>query len=292
MAQNRIGWLDSAKGILITLVIAGHIIYPDSQLAFGDNGQAFIYSFHIPAFFIISGLLKNRSQYINKVRDFKTAFSKQEKTIRYYCVFSIIFFLRYILQFISGHNIMEDVTCFALNSITGLGMGALWFLPCFVISDLIFFTVVKYKRFMKYVYPVMICTSLLYLSRYTYNMGIEKYDMTHKLFHILFRSFIGSSFVFIGYYLDKLKCFEGKWLLLSIVSLGYLLNGGTDMRTLTVGNVLLYYMFATSGTMLIFLAAKSLSQYSVNQLFTKWGGILCSLCVPIPYLWLSRPSIT
>lgn len=97
---------------------------------------------------------------------------------------------------------------------------------------------------------------------------------------ILFRSFIGSSFVFIGYYLDKLKCFEGKWLLLSIVSLGYFLNGGTDMRTLTVGNVLLYYMFAICGTMLIFLVAKTISQYGVNQLFTKWGGysllIMCT----------------
>lgn len=81
---------------------------------------------------------------------------------------------------------MEDVICFALNSITGLGMGALWFLPCFVISELIFFSVVKYKKFMKYVYPILICTSLLYLSRYSYNVEIEKYDMTNKLFHILF----------------------------------------------------------------------------------------------------------
>lgn len=48
--RERIDYIDKARGVLILLVIIGHIF----QSGYVHN---LIYSFHIPAFFIISGIL-------------------------------------------------------------------------------------------------------------------------------------------------------------------------------------------------------------------------------------------
>lgn len=54
MEINRIEWVDIAKGIAILLVVLGH-----TGLAVGSARylDAFIYSFHLPLFFVLSGYL-------------------------------------------------------------------------------------------------------------------------------------------------------------------------------------------------------------------------------------------
>jgi fucose 4-O-acetylase-like acetyltransferase len=60
---NRIGWLDSARGLGIILVVIGHALggLIDSPLGAGQDmfRRLFfaIYSFHMPLFFLLSGLL-------------------------------------------------------------------------------------------------------------------------------------------------------------------------------------------------------------------------------------------
>lgn len=56
---KRIKYLDSTKGLLILTVILGHI-FTKGYL------HDFIYTFHMPAFFIISGILFNYSKSIQK----------------------------------------------------------------------------------------------------------------------------------------------------------------------------------------------------------------------------------
>lgn len=56
MGTQRLVWADSLKGILILLVVLGHAI----QGVYTDNVETdrlwnVIYSFHMPAFFAISG---------------------------------------------------------------------------------------------------------------------------------------------------------------------------------------------------------------------------------------------
>lgn len=51
MSQGkRIDWIDTAKGIGIIAVIIGHFHVPDLTMRL-------IYSWHMPLFFIISGIL-------------------------------------------------------------------------------------------------------------------------------------------------------------------------------------------------------------------------------------------
>jgi fucose 4-O-acetylase-like acetyltransferase len=64
--KRRIGWLDAAKGIGILFVVIGHALggIIDSPLGLGQSGLRIvffaIYLFHMPLFFLLSGLLVAR----------------------------------------------------------------------------------------------------------------------------------------------------------------------------------------------------------------------------------------
>ena len=66
---NRIAWIDVAKGITILLVIIGH------TLTFGSATRNFIFSFHMPLFFILSGYT------FNVAEDFPAFFSGLKSVI-------------------------------------------------------------------------------------------------------------------------------------------------------------------------------------------------------------------
>ena len=51
MSQKRISYIDTAKGIGILLVVIGHSGYPSTNLV------TWISSFHMPLFFLLSGIL-------------------------------------------------------------------------------------------------------------------------------------------------------------------------------------------------------------------------------------------
>ncbi|WP_367118171.1 acyltransferase family protein [uncultured Clostridium sp.] len=52
--KTRLNFIDILKGIAIVLVVLGHILYNQNNLI-----RIWLYSFHIPLFFIISGYLLN-----------------------------------------------------------------------------------------------------------------------------------------------------------------------------------------------------------------------------------------
>ncbi len=54
--QDRLGWIDAAKGIGITLVVLGHAFRPGMlEVAWCDFLFRLIYSIHMPLFFVLSG---------------------------------------------------------------------------------------------------------------------------------------------------------------------------------------------------------------------------------------------
>ena len=71
ISSKRLNYLDYAKGIGILLVVLGHI--------YNNNTKLWIYSFHMPLFFIISGYLL----------EYNKTYDKKFITIKIYIVFGI-----------------------------------------------------------------------------------------------------------------------------------------------------------------------------------------------------------
>lgn len=63
MMKNRIYYLDALKGILIILVVLGHVIQFTNPNYQHDFLFRFIYSFHMPLFFAISGYLMYKGKF-------------------------------------------------------------------------------------------------------------------------------------------------------------------------------------------------------------------------------------
>ena len=69
MNTKRLDWIDIAKGIGIILVVLGHTLVPQvRETGFAGFLWIFIYNFHMPLFFFLSGYLfeKGLSHYTNK----------------------------------------------------------------------------------------------------------------------------------------------------------------------------------------------------------------------------------
>jgi len=68
--MNRLGYLDIMRGIAIWLVVIGHVIqYNNCEGWLHHPVFEWIYSFHLPLFFFVSGFLAERTCHVESVRD-------------------------------------------------------------------------------------------------------------------------------------------------------------------------------------------------------------------------------
>jgi fucose 4-O-acetylase-like acetyltransferase len=116
---NRIQRIDIAKGITILLVVIGH--FPIPVLL-----RSWIYSFHMPLFFLISGMLFQKEKYTS----FRQFFIRRNFSLFFpFIIFSVII---YALTFLIKMNAYS----FSLNNGWEL---ALWFIPVLYVTDVIYF---------------------------------------------------------------------------------------------------------------------------------------------------------
>jgi fucose 4-O-acetylase-like acetyltransferase len=137
--RDRVVWLDYAKGIGIVLVVFGHVISglrvpqvgPD--LYTYDFFRALIYTFHMPLFFFVSGMLFVRSFSGSKGQLFRV---QALRILIPYLVWSVLFVaLQNTFPWAANHH-TEFVT---LLQIPYNPLGHLWFLYALFIAQTAFF---------------------------------------------------------------------------------------------------------------------------------------------------------
>ncbi|MGG3623525.1 acyltransferase family protein [Bacillus gobiensis] len=142
---KRIEWIDAAKGIGIILVVAGHV--PTT-----DPIKQFIYSFHMPLFFFLSGLV-----FKSKDLGLKSFIQKKARSLLFpYVCFAIITYLFWFtverhLPFSSDSDVdpftpfmgiflsIEDNHMMTYNP-------AVWFLTALFLVELAFFLYTKLTK--------------------------------------------------------------------------------------------------------------------------------------------------
>lgn len=127
MTQNkensRIAWIDIAKGMGIILVGIGHTYMPKEICVW-------INSFHMPLFFILSGMTYKVNKYSIKI----FAWRKFKALMIPYFIFCTLEILSGILMgfvYHSQYNIFDAIKCV----LTQLGHKPVWFLVCLFITE-------------------------------------------------------------------------------------------------------------------------------------------------------------
>jgi len=136
--NKRLDYLDMAKGVGIILVVLGHSTYCNQDLL------TIISSFHMPLFFIISGMLimhkrEEEKSFINSVK------KKAVTLLVPYITFSVIYLLVDLWYLWKHPEVVNlDFIITAVMQFVSLhGISVLWFLPTLFFAEVMFLAVRK-----------------------------------------------------------------------------------------------------------------------------------------------------
>ncbi|MBS6340511.1 MAG: acyltransferase family protein [Eubacterium limosum] len=266
--HKRVEWIDITKGILIALIVLGHVISDNA-----NHLQTWIYSFHVCGFFIINGLLKAKYKFEDNNYSLKDVVIKQKSIYILYLVFSLIFFARVLLQARLGMYNANEIKTFVLHIISFNGEGVLWFLPVFSITEIVLYIVVKYRRIVLPIYITALAVAIYFAVSIEWNniLQIDSYPILFGM--LLIRCSIASSFSIIGYYFEKSNLFNSKIIYIGIGSVLAFINGNVDLNNLRFGNIVLYYIFSILGTFFIIGISKFIEKKALymKKILTLWG---------------------
>ncbi|MDO4966030.1 MAG: acyltransferase family protein [Lachnospiraceae bacterium] len=293
--QKRLDYFDMAKGIGVILVLLGHLqgdqffVYSPYILPMCE----WIFSFHMPLFFIISGMLIFHKK--DEDKDLNVLIKKRFKGIMVpYFWFSLCYMSVVLYAFFSG-TIYPETVFVNLWYVLGMyGMNVLWFLPTLFAAEIIFIFVVKKskekaKGNIRKAYILLIVKTVLiaaigllmayYMTTLSYDDSVSK--RVHEFVTVLMRPTVAMSFIAIGYfaqmlliskdYMKKLTPFVGI-VLMVVAALFVKINHGVDFRSMVFKNVFFYYFCAVLSSIGLILICKGIKPvkiikfYGVNSL--------------------------
>ena len=139
--KQRLQYYDNARGILILLVVAGHLLTyanPNWDIKPYVAAHAYITSFHMPAFFLLSGMLFDTGRW--KMQTWSAFLGRRIRTLVVpYLFFELsgLVYLRFVLHSVSIREGLLRILRLECN------VGANWFLPAMFFASLLFFACIK-----------------------------------------------------------------------------------------------------------------------------------------------------
>ncbi len=221
--EVRITYIDTAKAIAIFLTILSH-----SGLSRSNPIEQFIFSFHMPLFFLIAGWTqKNRK--LTSVKEWKNFILKKVYTL-------IVPYLIYTLIYSKGVDltVYKYILYGTMRSLVRVdSIGAMWFLPCMFSSSIIYQIIINIKSNIKNKY----LKNGIFISILIMCGIISSYFNYYKIPEIgiplsLNIALSGVLFMFVGNYVYKLYCisiekfnFAKNKLIILLIGISFLLIG-------------------------------------------------------------------
>lgn len=292
--MQRISWIDVARGIGIILVLQGHALSAHVY-------RHFIYAFHMPLFFFISGLL-----FDYKKNNLATNLKKSVKGILIpYFIFAS---LSYFLWWIENANFKFEITAF-LNHLSGILYGnssslffniVLWFLPCLFITKMGFAILTNFIKNEKFIIFSLLTFSLLgyfafvYLPDLVLPFGIES-ALTAIVFY-------GGGSILKTNHLKAIdfKINKNSFLILGVVLLVLILSSQVnyeiysrqiDIRLNNLGNYFLFYLGAISGIILTVIISRIINKNYILEKIGENALVLFALH-PFVFFYLNIIMVT
>lgn len=153
MAKERFDYIDIARGLGILMVVWAHI-------AANNATVGFIYTFHMPLFFFISGMMFNRVRYIG-FKDF--ALKRVKRLFVPYVLYSIASWAIWFAFNYVTHRQVDSYFMPLLQTILAQGSGQffvynspLWFVPCLFAVEIMYFFLSRFSSIVILVISILI----------------------------------------------------------------------------------------------------------------------------------------
>ena len=284
MTSKRLTYFDMAKGLGIILVVLGHIEYISEPL------RAWISSFHMPLFFVISGLLIHYKDDLSK--DFSQILRKKWKSILIpYLWFSLLYFFIDILNVLLHKIDLHTFWVNLIHSASFYGVSVLWFLPALFLAETGFLFLTKKLPRVVSVVTILLCSMLAYMAQLGISHIYTAYESSLLITSLIdfirafLRGIIAMSFVCIAYYsfnlLKRTDTFSIRELLLGILLFLINLplsqiNQCVDFHYIILKNVPFFYLCALLGSFGLILICKNCKYVQSIGYFGKNSLIIMS----------------
>lgn len=254
------------------MVVLGHIMPTNVGL------NIFISSWHVPAFFIINGMLLSYTNFAQKALQ-KILTNGLRRLIVPYFVFSMVLLLsRWCFSGFDIFNLRWQL----IDLFLFWGIGANWFLPAMFFGQVIYFVTKKISilietkfSFLNYRAPLFFIGLCLFLLPFVLSAKLA-------IIKVLFRAFIATFFIIIGdltiSIILKIKnstSNKSKILLFLIcISFNILVfiltnSQNVSLYLLKVGNPLIYFICAILGTLSLIFFSLIIEVLPDNNLVRK-----------------------
>ncbi len=290
MENKRIDFIDVAKGIGIILVVLGHLNSAEQPI------RNFIYSFHMPLFFLLSGI------FFNDKTDIKTLLTKSVNGLLIpYIILVAVDALVYVLM----HNFQWDAVEFAIKtrliSMTGARLRItnlpLWFMFSLFFVRILYYFVHRIKALeiitiVTGVVVVAVARCFWYPPKCMYIVSLPCilfYSLGYRLKRYIFD-------------LSALKL-NGWGMALSILAFTSLyitsnINECVNIYSYKYGNFILFYLNGILGSTLVVILSVWLSRIKgISKVLTYFGKnsvvimichyYLCRIVLPNVFTYLN-----
>lgn len=286
--NKRVKWIDVAKGLGIILVVMSHA-------PINDTLKDFLFAFHMPLFFYLSGIVYKTSNL--SIGSF--LLKKARGLLLPYFIFS---FLTYILwfyvtrhfPFTSGDNVDPIVPFSGIFISTPVDYQltynpAIWFLTCLFVVELLFYLYDRISNGKWLPLFLIGCGVVGYASSIFIEANILPWSVLVSLTAIVFYG--------LGYFTKKIWVEQSWWRVIPTVAilffLTYLAQGlnseRIDMRGNVYGDVWFFYLGAIAGAAAIILLAFKLERLNFLVYLGQYSIVI--LLLHYPTLNLVKASI-
>ena len=239
--KSRLTYIDWAKTISIALIIIGHFFADDSPV------RIMLYSFHVPIFFFIAGILFKPNQ--NK---------SFQRIIFPYIFYFLVSALIAIVIAGQSPKVLIDITYY--NGRIGLWNSVLWFFPCYFIVIKSFEFLLK--KFKNKIWITLLISILLSIFCF-YNKNLSYFGINKC---ILLYCYVCIGYLQKDYF--KLKqnesmkniqiiCYAAIFILSLLVYWSLNKNNPISINRDDINNVVIYLIFSVTECFLLLILCKN-----------------------------------
>ena len=266
MENKRLEYVDFARGMGVLLMVMGHV-------GFGGKFSLFIHAFHMPVFFLFSGMFYREMPLRERFR------RRFDTLLRPYIIWGgIAFAIWYVLHgffgYDAGSSAISRLKHLAVTNTTGLPVaGALWFLTALFCCEMISAALLKMMK--NKPYPWTMGTAALCLILGALMGGFLKGRTPWGIA----QGMVSVFFYCLGYFANSRKLVQKHiplvWISLAMLAWAVLifLNGDVNLRTSVYGFLPLFVLNAVLGGYFLLYIGREIEERPRLQASGIWKYI-------------------